>query len=117
MIGGLLDRAFDGDTVTTIGAGLLSGLAPLVARAVCLKRSLIRPDLLDLRSGTLVRLVLVFSVISALVHQIWFALRNVPGDFLTGFAVMQVGDMLGSLMLLYFAKLLMAAFLYDNRRS
>jgi hypothetical protein len=116
VAGACVDQHFDGDVVTATVAGLISGFAPLLARAICVERSMIRDDLVDLGASALLRIALVFSITSSLLHQVWYALRDVSGNFLSGFAVMQIGDLAGSLVVLYLVRALLRAFLRDNPR-
>lgn len=94
-----------GDPLTFAVATCLSGLAPLLARQICLGTNELRADLNALSPVGLLRITLIFSAISAALHQTWFAWRGLSPDVLTGFLVMFIGDVLGTLLLLYAAKI------------
>jgi hypothetical protein len=64
-------------------------------------------SLRNLTPGRLLVLALVYSIASPLLHHLWFALRG-QHDLLPGFAVMFVGDLSGTLIVLYALKGLLA---------
>jgi hypothetical protein len=45
---------------------------------------------------------------SALLHSIWYTLRSVNTDILTGFTAMFTGDLIGTLIILYAMKMILA---------
>jgi hypothetical protein len=64
--------------------------------------------LLQLNTARLLMLTIIFAATSSLTHQIWFVMRGLSEDLLTGFGAMLTGDLLGSLILLYLVKILLA---------
>jgi len=78
----------------------------------------IDPTLKDRSSKTLIQLALLFSVLSALLHQIWFAYEGQSQNILSDAPVMALGDFLGTLIVLYILKLtLFLAELIQNKSN
>lgn len=98
---------YAGDPITALGAALLAGLAPLCARALCVRCDALDEDLHGLSAAALLRLTVVFSAFSALMGQLWLVARNQGGDLWTGMALHFTGDLLGALIVLYSAKLVL----------
>ena len=98
---------FPDDPARAFIGGILATLAPwLVYRGA---RSVYAFDgsLRNLTPGRLLVLALVYSVASPLLHHLWFALRG-QDDLVRGFVVMFVGDLAGTLIVLYGIKGLLA---------
>ena len=98
---------YAGDPITTLGAALLTGLAPLCARALCVRCDALDEDLHGLSAAGLLRLTVVFSALSALMGQLWLLGRNQGGDLWADMALHFTGNLLGALILLYSAKLVL----------
>ena len=98
---------YAGDPITTLGAALLTGLAPLCARALCVRCDALDEDLHCLSAAGLLRLTVVFSALSALMGQLWLLGRNQGGDLWADMALHFTGDLLGALIVLYSAKLVL----------
>lgn len=94
-----------GDPVTVVMSLCLSGLAPLLARQICIGTNELRADLTELSPLGLLRTTLIFSAISAALHQTWYAWRGLSPDVLMGFLVMFTGDVLGALLVIYAIKM------------
>ena len=88
-----------------LAAALISGLSPWLARWVCLRTMHVKSDLNELSALRLLQMALVFSVFSAVMHQALYAGVGLSTNFLEGAAVMAVGDLLGTLVVLYLVKL------------
>ena len=86
--------------------GSISGLAPWVARRLCLNWLKMDPDIQHLNPGQLLQLAVIFAVISPVMHQLWFVWTGLNTDFLQGTLVMIVGDLLGTLLILFTLRLL-----------
>jgi hypothetical protein len=108
-----LDR--DQPLEVTIAAALLSGLAPWLARWVCLSTLGLRADLSNLKARQLLQMALVFAVISAVLHQVLYVSTGLSESLLKGTAVMALGDLLGTLLVLYGLKVSLS--LLKNRRT
>ena len=61
-----------------------------------------------LNAAKLAVLCLVYAFVSALLHSIWYMLRSVHTDLLTGFTAMFIGDLIGTLIILYAMKMVLA---------
>ena len=94
---------------TLIGAWLISGLAPWLAREVGIRFLQMDPQLSNLSGRDLLKLCVVFAAFNAVLHQLWFSLQGVKGDFLEQTWSMAVGDLLGAALLLYAFKFALAA--------
>ena len=102
-----LGPLYAGDPITALGAALLAGLAPLFARVLCVRYDALDEDLHGLSAAALLRLTVVFSALSALLGQLWLLGRNQGGDLWAGMALHFTGDLLGTLIVLYSAKLVL----------
>ncbi len=96
---GNFDRAFMG--------GILATAAPYLVYRAARHLYGLQGSLRNLTSGRLLVLGLAYSIASPLLHHLWFAWRGEP-DLLRGFAVMFVGDLAGTLVVLYGLKGLLA---------
>ncbi|MEN9315587.1 MAG: hypothetical protein RIS35_1980 [Pseudomonadota bacterium] len=101
---------FQEDPLTGVVAGLISGLAPWLARRISFALLGVREDLAGLRAGALLRMAALFALVSATLHQVWYVARGHSPDFVQGTLVMSVGDFLGALIVLYVARLALMAF-------
>lgn len=95
---------FHGDALTILGAGLISGFAPWLARRLCVDAFRLDVNLENLTVRTLLKMAAVFSLLSPVLHQVWYSWRGVTADFFSAVAVMFVGDFVGTLIMLYVAK-------------
>ncbi len=99
---------FDGDLITILGTGLMSGFAPWLARLICIDRLKLDINLNNLKGFTLLKISVIFAVFSPVLHQLWFTWRGHTTNFISSTAVMAVGDLVGTIIVLYAAKLLLA---------
>ena len=97
---------FPPELITCIGVGLISGFAPYLAKIFVLTNIKISPDLSDLSLPKLTVCILIYAVLSAGLHQWWFAIRGLEdaGAF-NHFLVMFLGDVLGTVLLVGIIKL------------
>lgn len=95
---------FKDDLITGFGAGLLSGLAPYIAYSLVIKQYAISHNLSNMNYRSLFICIVLFALISPTMHQVWFFSRGYTTDFLSSLSVMMVGDLIGSLLVVYFAK-------------
>lgn len=89
-------RAFVGGVVATIAP---YGVYKLAQHAFGLHYSLA-----NLTPGRLLICIVACSLASPLLHHLWFALHNDPQPLLNGFLVMFVGDLNGTLLVVYGVK-------------
>lgn len=96
---------FPPELTTCIGVGLISGFAPYIARIFVLSNVKISPDLSDLSWPKLAMCILIYALLSAGLHQWWFAVRGLDetGSF-NHFVVMFLGDVFGSILLIALIK-------------
>lgn len=99
---------FDGDLVSIIGTGVISGFAPWLARLICVDRLKLDVNLQNLTAAALLKISVIFAVISPLLHQLLLTWRGHTENFINSTAVMAVGDLVGIIAVLYAAKLLLA---------
>ena len=102
-------------TEVTLAAAVLSGLAPWLARWLCSKALWLRSDLSNLNTSQLLQMALVFAVISAVLHQTLYVSTGLSDSLVKGTAVMALGDLLGTLLVLYGLKLGLSTL--SNRRT
>jgi hypothetical protein len=105
-----LTSIFNGDVITALGAGAISGFAPWMARLICLDLFELDVNLQHLHASTLLKASVLFAILSAVLHQIWFSWRGQTPDFFSSTAVMAVGDWVGTMAVLYAAKFLLLAY-------
>ena len=96
------------DLITNIGLGFISGFAPWWARKICIRLFKLDPNLQNLTSSALLKVALVFAVVSPVMHQLWFTWRGETESFVQSTVVMAIGDLLGTLLVLYAIKFLMS---------
>jgi hypothetical protein len=88
------------DPILGIGAGII-------------RDSVTNPDLSQLDAKQLLNCVFVFSIVSPLMHQAWYSLNKEDNLFFESLGVMIIGDLIGTFIIIYFAKA--AIFLYKKR--
>ncbi len=92
------------DPVTVLGAGLISGFSPWLARVICLEKFKLDTQLHHLNLAALVKIALTFAALNAVLQQLWFTWCNPSTHFIEATAKMFMADMLGTVILLYIAK-------------
>ncbi len=98
---------FPDDPLRSFAGGILAALAPwLTYRALTAGR--IGTSLAGLGPWRLLGCAVAFSIASPALHHIWFALQGQREGLLDGFVVMASGDFVGTLIVLYTAKLLLS---------
>lgn len=95
---------FQNDLMAAVVTGIISGLAPYLARHVFLTRLGVDRDLQQLTSGKLLGISLIFAVTSAVMHQFFFTWRGYTVNFVESSTVMALGDLAGTIIMLYIAK-------------
>jgi hypothetical protein len=98
---------FSDDPITGMIAGILSGLSPYLARYLVFKNLQISSRLDQLNGSKLLQCSLIFSVTSPLLHQSWYFFRNHNEDFVHPLLVMIIGDLTGTLIVIYLLKFTM----------
>lgn len=95
---------FEGNWQSSIVTGLISGGAPLLARKFCVDFLGLGADLKGLNGLGLLKMAAVFAVVSPLLHQLWYLSQGLTEDFVRSTLVMALGDLFGSLVVLYLAR-------------
>jgi hypothetical protein len=96
---------FPHEITTCLGVGLISGFAPYLARIFVLTNIKIESDLSDLSIYKLIACILIYSLLSAGLHQWWFAIRDLDeSGGLNHFLVMFMGDVFGTVLLIALIK-------------
>ena len=92
------------DPVTVLGAGLISGFSPWLARFICLEKFKLDQELQHLNVAALVKMALTFAALNAVLQQMWFTWCDPSTHFVEATARMFTADLLGTIILLYVAK-------------
>jgi hypothetical protein len=93
------------DLMICIGTGLISGFAPYLARIFVFNNMKLEPDLSDMSLQKLLLCILIYALMSAGLHQYWYATVGLENTgSMNHFAVMVIGDVLGSLLLIALIK-------------
>lgn len=98
---------FEHDVVLGFGAGIISGLAPFVARFIFFRDLDMESTLSHLNAKKLIYCIIIYSILSPLFHQLWYYSRGVHDEFLQHLGVMIIGDFTGTIIMIYMAKGLM----------
>jgi hypothetical protein len=96
---GLKDYYLDSVFLTLITA-LISGGSPLLARKICFDFLGVRKNLSNITFSLIVKMSLIFGLISASLHQVWFFYNNKSDDVLNSLLVMFSGDIAGTLLVM-----------------
>ena len=93
------------DLTLCIGTGLISGFAPYLARLFVFQNIKLESDLSNLSLPKLLVCILIYALLSAGLHQVWYATMNLKDSGnLNHFLAMFIGDVLGSLLLISLIK-------------
>jgi uncharacterized membrane protein YeaQ/YmgE (transglycosylase-associated protein family) len=99
---------FPNDPVRSIVGGIIATVAPYAAYRLAQEIFGLRASLLNLTSRRLLLLVLAYSIASPLLHHIWFFLRGDTQNIAERFLAMFVGDLAGTLIVIYTMKALLS---------
>lgn len=95
------------DLITGLGASCISAGAPYLTYRLALLYGM--PSTLQhLTAGRLSALIVIYSAMSSFLHQLWFVERGISSGLMTGFGAMFIGDLAGSLIIIYVMKMLLA---------
>lgn len=103
-IGVSYEQFFGGNVINAVVAGVISGLSPLLARRLSEDFLGLTENLDRLTPAVLLKTAAAFALISAVLHQLWYAAQGHTPNFVSSTAVMALGDFTGSLLVLYLAK-------------
>lgn len=96
--------------VYNIVTSLISAGAPFLSRHIAVHFLQLNPQLNGLRSVGLFKLSVLFAVINATLHQIWFAWVDLTQNWLQSALVMGVGDWTGTVLVLAFASVVIKGY-------
>lgn len=101
---------FPNDSMRAFVGGILATVAPYGVYRVARFQFGLQASLANLSTGRLLACALAFSLASPLLHHLWFAFHEGRTDLFSGFLAMAVGDLAGTLLVLYFAKWVLGKF-------
>jgi hypothetical protein len=99
-----LGRDLSNDIIGIVGIGLISGFGPYLARLMVIRNLKINADLSNLNIQMIAISVLVFALLSAGLHQLWFVLIGIPSGSFSNAVAMLIGDILGALLFISICK-------------
>lgn len=101
---------FPDDFTRSFMGGILAAAAPYLVYRIAQQVYGLRASLTNLTAKRLLICILAYSVASPLLHHIWFALHGdgKPESLISNFLVMFVGDLIGTLIVVYAAKILLS---------
>lgn len=94
-------------SITGIGAACISAGAPYLTYRLALLCGM-PSNLHQLTAGKLSALIVIYSAISAFLHQLWFVERGISTSLISGFSAMFTGDLAGTLIIVYAMKIILA---------
>lgn len=98
---------FPGDPWRATMGAVAGAIGPYLVYVIAQQRLGLRASLTNLTPKRLLLCAVGCSLASPLLHHIWFAVHDAP-YLMSGFAVMFVGDLMGTLIVVYTAKGLLA---------
>lgn len=98
---------FPDDVLRSFVGGILATLAPYSIYRFAQHEYGLHASLANLTPKRLLVLIVAYSVASPLLHHIWFALQG-QKHILQGFLVMFIGDLTGTLLVIYAAKVVLS---------
>lgn len=98
---------FPNDPLRSFAGGIASAAAPYLVYKFAQIYYELEPSLTNLSPKRLLLLALLYSLANPSLHHLWLLLHGDPIDG-NGFAVMVIGDFLGTLVVLYLIKALLA---------
>jgi hypothetical protein len=101
---------FPHDPVRSFAGGIIATVAPYAVYRLALERYNLRSSLQNLTANRLLVLALAYSIANPLLHHIWFFLQGDTQNILNRFFAMFVGDLVGTLIMLYAMKALLSIF-------
>jgi hypothetical protein len=92
------------DFISTLGIAVICGVAPLLGRHFVIHNLKAQPDLSNISMKQLLVIIIVYSLLSSGLHQIWFIARNMDSGGLNHFIAMFFGDITGSILFIALIK-------------
>lgn len=98
---------FPGDVLRSTMGAFAGAVGPYLVYLIASRRHGLRASLAGLTPQTLLLCAVGCSLASPLLHHLWFALRG-DANIFSGFFVMFIGDLAGTLIVIYTAKAMLA---------
>jgi hypothetical protein len=98
---------FPNDPVRAFMGGILASAAPYLVYRVMQRHFGLDSNLANLSPTRLLYCALAFSLASPALHHLWFALYEHGDHILKSFSAMAIGDLGGTLIVLYSAKFIL----------
>ncbi len=95
------------DPLTQFGSAFISAGAPYLVYRAALRIGM-PASLEKLSAAGLGILALVYALASSFLHSFWFAMRGFFTNFLHGWSAMLIGDIIGTLIMVYLLKMILA---------
>jgi hypothetical protein len=97
------------DPVTILGSALISAGAPYLVYHCALRAGM--PATLEQISARLLSVLsLAYALANSALHSFWFVSRGVYPNFMHNWITMFIGDLLGTLIMIYTLKIILALF-------
>ncbi len=106
---------FQDNYLRSFMGGVLAAAAPYFVYRVAQRFYGLDINLINLSPQRLLVCVLAYALASPLLHHLWFASQGQTGNLWSGFVVMAIGDLLGTLIVIYTIKFLLAALPHSGR--
>jgi len=97
------------DFTTMLVASIISAAMPYLAYRIALHFGM-PPSLENLSVKILFVLTVLYALLNSAAHSVWYRLRNVSSDSLNTFFVMFIGDLIGTLVIIYSLKFMLVIF-------
>lgn len=98
---------FPDDPAQALVGGVINAAAPFLVYCIARRAFGLNSSLTNLTPARLLALIFACSLVSPLLHHVWLALRG-QDHLLQGFAVMFLGDLSGTLLIVYTVKIALA---------
>ena len=99
---------FPDDVIRSFMGGILASAAPYLVYRLMQRHAGLQVTLRNLTPARLLWCALAFAIASPVLHHLWFAVSEPGRPLLQSFVAMATGDLTGSLLVLYFAKFVLA---------
>jgi hypothetical protein len=106
---------FPGDALRATTGTIAGAIGPYVVYLAAQSRYGLQTSLINLTPQRLLLCALGCSIASPVLHHLWFSIHD-GSNLLPGLFVMMVGDLLGTLIVLYTAKWLLSLLPMPQRR-
>ena len=95
---------FPNDPWRAFAGGILAATGPFLVYRLAQRMYGLQATLANLSPRRLLWLILAYSLASPGLHHIWFVLSSDPSNLLSGFSIMFIGDLPGTLIVIYAMK-------------